>query len=241
LTAGTVITSNLPAGDVIVDITGQQDGAAALNGFGRPGLGSGQDDWYQPFSTIGKLLEVTFQPGTYNFRIIDQTDAAKLFPSLTSGQLGQIGGAWSYNTPWVTDYMAFDSSAVNSPNQHQLFTGAVVPATPVPGSMGWDGGGYSTPAEAYQAAKLGGYYNTIVTGSGRYSGTTVSSYTFNSTETLIFDIPDYFLPDNQGIVSVLISPSAVPEPTSLIAGFLAAAAGWLVSRGRRPTRAARGG
>jgi hypothetical protein len=228
--AGTVITSNLPPGSTIININAQQDGAAAYNGYGRAGLGSGQDYWYQPFNTTGNLLEVTFQPGTYQFRVIDQADAAKMFPSLTSAQLGQIGGgAWSYNSPWVTDYLAFDSSAANNPNQHQLFSGAIVPATPVPGSTGWNGGGYDTAAEAYQAAMLGGYYNTIVTGGGRYSGTTVSSYTFASAETLIFDIPDNFVPDNQGVLSVLVTrvTVSVPEPASLAAGVLAAAFGCL--------------
>jgi hypothetical protein len=234
--AGTVISTNLPPGDVIVNINALQDGAATYNGFGRSGLGQGQDLWYQPFNTNGNLLEVTLQPGTYQFQVINQGAAAKLFPSLTQSQLNQIGaGAWSYNSPWVTDYLAFDVSALNNPQEHQLFSGAVTPASPVPGSTGWNGGGYNTAAEAYQAAILGGYYDTIVTNGGRYSGTTVSSYTFSSPETLIFVIPDNDVGDNQGILSVLITSntSAVPEPPSLATGLLAGTIGFVVWLRRR--------
>jgi hypothetical protein len=74
--AGTIINTNLPAGDIIVDINGQQDGAA---NYGGPN----QDLWYQPFNTGSTLLEVTLQPGTYAFRVI--------FPALTSTQLAEIG------------------------------------------------------------------------------------------------------------------------------------------------------
>src|SRR5262249_19002199 len=69
VTAGTIISTNLPAGSLIVNIDGRQDGAAGFNGFGRAGLGSGQDDWYRPFNLSQHLLEVTFQPGTYTFRL----------------------------------------------------------------------------------------------------------------------------------------------------------------------------
>ena len=57
-----------------------------------------------------------------------------------------------------------------------------------------------------------------MTGGGRYSGTTQSSYTFTNQETLIFAIPDYYVPDNGGGVSVLITPN--PEPASMaVLGF----------------------
>ena len=42
-----------------------------------------------------------------------------------------------------------------------------------------------------------------MTNGGRYTGTTVSSYTFTSAETLIFAVPDYALSDNNGTLSVL--------------------------------------
>jgi hypothetical protein len=194
--AGTVITTNLPAGSAIINVDGRADGAAIFSG-------SNADDWYSPFNIGSNLLEFTFQPGTYSFRVVNQNDAANLFPSLSSSQLNQIGGAWTYNSPWATDYLAFDVSAATDASQHQLFTGAVTD----------NGFGYGSPSAAYQQAINGGYYNKIVTGSGRYTGTTASSYTFGNVQTLIFAVPDYYLPDNGGIVSVLIT--TVPEPTSL--------------------------
>ncbi len=198
--AGYVITQNLPANDVIIGVDGRADGAANFSG-------PGQDDWFQPFNTNGNLLEYTFQPGTYTFRVIDSTDASAMFPKLTSTQLGEIGdGAWTYNSPWITQYMAWDVSALNDPSEHQLFTGSVDPTLTIYGSAG----------AAYQAAIAGGYFDTIVTGSGRNSGIVQSSYTFASTETLIFAVPDYALSDNNGIVGVLITSQSVPEPTSLM-------------------------
>ena len=127
---GTVITTNLPAGDAIINISGRADGAAAFGGATPPGvIGADQDFWYQPFNTTGNLLEYTFAPGTYQFRVISQGDAGALFPSLTTGQLGEIGaGAWTYNSPWATDYIVFDSSAANNPNEHQLFSARSFPA-----------------------------------------------------------------------------------------------------------------
>ena len=64
---GTVINTNLPAGDTIVNIGGTTDGAAS---FGGPN----QDLWFQPFNSSGSLLEVTLQPGTYSFRLLSATD-----------------------------------------------------------------------------------------------------------------------------------------------------------------------
>jgi hypothetical protein len=229
VSGGTIISTNLSSGDVIININGQQDGAAAFGGStqGLTVIGVNQDDWYRPFNTQAQLLEYTFQPGTYRFRILDQTDAAALFPSLTQAQLNQIGGAWTYNAPWVTDYLAFDSSAATNPNEHQLFAGAVTPGVPVPGANGWIPAnpplGYDNAADAYNAAKLGGYYDEIVTGTGRYTGTVQTSYTFAQAETLIFAVPDYYLFDNSGIVSVLVSSASVPEPSSLTLATLAGA------------------
>lgn len=218
--AGFVITSNLPNGSAIIGISGTADGAASFSG-------PGQDDWYQPFNTSNQLVEYTFQPGTYSFRVINSTDAASLFPSLTTAQLSQIGpSGWTFNSPWITQYMAWDSSAATNSTEHQLFAGSVSPNT------------FSNAAQAYADAIAGGYFDTIVTGSGRNTGTVQSSYTFTSTETLIFAIPDYFLPDNGGLVSVLVTPLSVPEPSSwLMLGIGSIGLGLArVSRARRPGR-----
>lgn len=200
--AGTIINTNLPAGDTIVNIGGTTDGAAAFSG-------PNQDLWFQPFNSINQLLEVTLQPGDYTFRLINSADAATLFPSLTAPQLAQIGGgAWTFNSPWTTDYMVFDSSAASNPNESQLFSGAI----------NADGGTFGDPASAYNAAITGGYFDQIVVNGGRYTGTTTNQFTIaGSQETLIFAIPDYFLPDNNGIESVLIGPaSSTPEPSTAL-------------------------
>lgn len=201
--AGTVITANLPAGDTIVNIGGTTDGAANSSG-------PNQDLWFQPFNSSNSLLEVTLQPGTYTFRLIDATDAATLFPSLTGSQLAEIGGgAWTFNSPWTTDYMVFDSSAASNPNESQLFSGAINAS----------GTTFGDAASAYNAAVSGGYFDQIVINGGRYTGTTVNQFTISgSPETLIFAVPDYFLPDNGGIDSVLIGPAAnsAPEPSTAI-------------------------
>ncbi len=209
--AGTIINTNLPAGDTIVNIGGATDGAAAFDGP--------QDLWFQPFNTSNQLLEVTLQPGTYSFRLLNQTDAASLFPSLTGTQLAEIGGgAWTFNSPWTTDYMVFDSSAATNMSESQLFSGAINAS----------GTTFSSAAAAYSAAIAGGYYNQIVVNGGRYTGTTASQFTIANTETLIFVVPDYFLPDNNGIESILISSgssgAATPEPGTwglLVAGIAA--------------------
>jgi hypothetical protein len=211
--AGTIINTNLAPGDTIVNIGGATDGAAAFDG--------GQDRWFQPFNSSNQLLEVTLQPGTYSFRLLNQTDAASLFPSLTATQLAEIGGgAWTFNSPWTTDYMVFDSSAATTPSEPQLFSGAINAA----------GSTFSSASAAYSAAIAGGYYNKIVVNGGRYTGTTASQFTIAATETLIFVVPDYFLPDNNGIESILISSAssgaAAPEPGTwgLLAAGIAAMA-----------------
>jgi hypothetical protein len=201
--AGTIITTNLPSNDIIVDINAMQDGAATFSG-------PNQNLWYQPFDLGGNLLEVTLQPGTYSFRAIDEADAASMFPSLTGGQLAEIGGgAWTFNSPWSTDYMVFDSSARTNANESQLFSG----------SINQLGATFGNAAAAYAAAISGGYYDQIVTNGGRYTGTIVNQFTITgSPETLIFVIPDYDLSDNNGIESVLISgspsSSSAPEPAT---------------------------
>ena len=142
-----------------------------------------------------------------------------MFPSLTAGQISEIStGAWTYNTPWVTDWLAFDSSAASNSSEHQLFAGAVTPEAP--GTTGWDGAGYDNSTDAYNEAINDGDYNKIVTGTGRYTGTVQSSYTFAAPQTLIFVVADYDVGDNAGSVSVLATP--VPEPVTL--GFFAMSA-----------------
>ena len=96
--------------------------------------------------------------------------------------------------------------------------------------------GYDNAADAYNAAKLDGYYDEIVTGTGRYTGTVQTSYTFTHAETLIFVIPDYYPEDNSGIVSVLVSSASVPEPSSLKLAALAGALLLVARLVRRRTR-----
>jgi hypothetical protein len=215
--AGNVITTNLPSGEAIVAIDSQTDGSNPTDGS--------QNDWNNPFTTGAKPLEYTFSPGTYTFRIINSTDAATMFPSLSSSQLAEIGnGAWTYNNPWITQYMAWDAK---DPSGSQLFTGAV------------ESQAFGNAAAAYQAAISGGYYDTIVTGSGRNTGTVESSFTFTSTTTLIFAIPDNGVSDNSGTIGVLITGQAVPEPSTALllgaamAGLGAVRLGRMVYRGKR--------
>jgi hypothetical protein len=219
--AGTIINTNLPDGSMIINISGTADGAASYGGStaGLTVIGPNQDDWYQPFNVGGGLLENTFPAGTYDFRIINQSTAQSMFPSLSAGQVSEIStGAWTYNSPWVTDWLAFDSSATSNSTEHQLFAGAVTPD--VPGATGWTGAGYDNSTDAYNGAINTGVYNEIVSGTGRYTGTVQTSYIFAAPETLIFVVADYDVGDNAGSVSVLVTP--VPEPVTM--GLLAMSA-----------------
>ena len=145
---GTVITANLPPATAIVNLNATQDGAASYN--------SDQSLWYQPFSTGGaaQLLEYTIQPGTYGFRLVDPADAAQLFPALTSGQLSQIFTAWTYNSPWVADYLVFDSSAATNASVAQMFDGAFSNTNGT-----WTT--YGSAVAAYTAAITGGFYDLL--------------------------------------------------------------------------------
>jgi hypothetical protein len=183
--AGTVLSANLPANTVIVNTSGTQYGAQYSSG-------NNQDYWAGPFATSGPLLEYTIQPGTYTFRAINPTDAAAIYPSLTSPQLNNIFTAWTYNSPYITDLLVFDSSAVGSSSINQLFT--VANGLPL----------IYSAAAAYSASVSGGFYNKIHIGPRSAPG--VYTYTFASPETLVFAVPDYGLGDNAGGVSVLISP-----------------------------------
>jgi hypothetical protein len=214
---GTIVTTGLPSGDAIVNISGIADGTASYDPT--------QTNFYSPFNVNGHLLEYTVQAETYSFRIVNPTDATSLFPALSAAQLDGVYTGWTYNVPWATDYMVFDSSAASNPAESQIFAGAVM--RNVPGANGFIGGGYDNASDAYAAAKLGGYDDQIVSGpGGRYNGTTGFSYTFSQPETLIFAVPDNILSDNTGGVSVLISgaatSTAAPEPASallLLGGF----------------------
>lgn len=211
--AGTIISNNLPSNTWIVNIDGRNDGAAGYDGD--------QSSWFRPFASDGNLLALTLPAGTYRFSVIDSADAQAQFPSLTSGQLATIGGAWTYNSPFTTSYFVFDSSAANDPNQPQLFAGA---------NQGAVNGNYYfyTAEDAYQATKAAGQLDQLFTGpGGRIHGVEAHSYTLTSTQTLLFVVPDSGLSDNGGTVSVAVQ--AVPEPAT----FGALGLGLIALRRRR--------
>ena len=183
--AGTVITANLPANTAIVNIDGRADGSA--------GFDSGQSHWFQPFNTGSTLLQLTVQAGTYGFRVINPSDAAALFPALTLAQTNQIYTAWTYNSPWILDYLVFDSSAATNSSVPQLFDGA-------------QDIGYGNAIAAYTNSFVRGTYNQLHT-AGRLGTNIATTYTFANTTTLIFVVPDNALSDNSGGVSVLVFPS----------------------------------
>lgn len=185
--SGTVISANLPADTVIVNISGTEYGAANYSG-------ANQSVWYTPFTAdSGPELEYTIQPGTYTFRVVDPADAATIEPSLTPSQLSQIYTAWTYNSPYITDYLVFDVSAIGSTTIPFLFSGA-----------NGDPLVYNAAAAYADSVSLG-LYNQIHLGSRAAPAT--YTYRFTSPETLVFAVPDYDLGDNGGGVSVLISPA----------------------------------
>ena len=194
--AGTILTTHLPANTAIINIDATKDGANLSNG--------GQTLWYAPFSTVNSLLEYTVTAGTYRFRIVNPADAAQLYPALTTAQTSQIFTAWTFNTPWLTDYLVFKSAAATDSTIAQLFDGAY---TNDYNTGPW----YANAATAYDAAIGNGCFNKIRPGAqGRYGTNLTTSYTFTNTTTLIFVIPDNILGDNFGGVSVLVSPVAAP-------------------------------
>jgi hypothetical protein len=196
LYAGTVITNNLPTNVAIINIDARADGSAGYNGD--------QSLWYRPVNTGGTLLQYTVSAGGYNFRVIDPVDAVRFFPALTPQQTNEIYTAWTFNAPWATDYLVFDSAAATNASLPQLFDGAF--SNTNGGASNWHF--YSNATDAYNAAISQGYADllrTSVTG-GRDSTTFTTSYVFNSPATLIFVIPDNGLFDNSGGVSVLVTP-----------------------------------
>jgi hypothetical protein len=191
---GNVITANLPANTAIVNINAMQDGSANYSGVN-------QDLWYQPFFTGGAsgLLQYAIQPGTYSFRLTTPSLAAAQYPGLTAGQLSQMFTAWTYNSPWATDYMVFDAAAATNAALPQLFAGSPIPLSSYPG--------FGSATAAFDAAVSGNYVNQIkVSPGGRHTGTAATQYTFAAPQTLIFVIPDNVLGDNNGGLSVLIRP-----------------------------------
>ena len=187
--AGSVITANLPPYNAIVNIDAGADGAASFSG--------NYTLWYHPFNTGGTLLQYTIPAGTYSFRVISPGDAAARFPGLTTAQTNQMFSAWTYNSPWITDYLVFDSVAATDFSIPQLFDGS-----PDPNS-------YGSAAAAYSGALSTGYYNKIRSDPAGRAGTTFrDTYTFLSTTTLIFVVPDFGLSDNGGGVSVLVAPAS---------------------------------
>jgi hypothetical protein len=196
---GTVITTNLPPNTAIVNINAKQDGAASWN--------SGQDSWFHPFFTGGatSLLQYSIQPGTYSFRMTNPTLAAAEFPALTAGQLGETFTAWTYNSPWVTDYFVFDAAGATNFAVPNIFAGAIRPAGLA--------GGTGSATEAFNLAVNNNFDDNIVKQpGGRITGVRANQYTFAAAEALTFVIPDNILSDNNGGVSIVISPAVPPNP-----------------------------
>jgi hypothetical protein len=122
-----------------------------------------------------------------------------MFPALTSTQTNQIFTAWTYNSPWILDYLVFDSAALTNFSLPQLFDGD--PEWPP----------YGNPVDAYAGTLAHGTYNQIRVGpQGRDSNILTNIYVFPTSETLVFVVPDNGLSDNNGGVSVLVSPSGTP-------------------------------
>lgn len=212
--AGSVINTNLPAGTSIVNVNAQQDGAASYNGGA-----SGQALWHSPFSSQGaaNLLTLAIAPGTYSFSVISPADAAVQFPALTTTQRDTMFTAWTYNSPWITQYFVFDIAAASNASLSQLFDGS-----------GANTVSFGSPQAAYDDAVNNGYFNKIRVDpvNGREGTVFTTTYTVADATTLVFAIPDNGLSDNGGGVSVVVR--AVPEPGTT-AWLAAAAAGLLMA------------
>jgi uncharacterized protein (TIGR03437 family) len=197
--SGTVITSNLPAGMAIVNISAAACGTssalcnAAVGGNGAKPA-DGNLTWQLPYNTLNQLLEYTVQPGTYTFRVIDPNDAGTIFGQAVGSAVEWT--AWNSNNSgnnYVTTYLAFDASNTSQ----QLFSGAD------------NGPGTGDPASAYADAVNGYTANNVFTPpflNEIRHGTPATTYTFTVPTTLIFTVPDY-PPSNAGGVSVLIAPA----------------------------------
>ena len=176
LSAGMVV--NLGPTSALINISATQDGAGAYN--------LGQTIWWQPFNVNGNLLEYTVQAGTYNFALVNNDPNSAYYNPNAAFE------AWTYNAPWITDYLVFDSSAATDKSEPQLLFLA---------------------KSAVLSANASSAFNLAVTGGYR-----TASYTFAAPETLIFGIPDPVLGDNSGGISLLVSKSSAavtPEPASI--------------------------
>ncbi len=207
--AGTVITNNLPPNTAIINIDARQDGIANFSG--------GQAFWYQPFFTGGatELVRYHVSAGTYVFRVINPADARAMFPNLTTEQTNQMFTAWTFNSPWITDYMVFSSAAATNNTLPQLFDGACT-------NLFSNGPFFNDAASAYSGAVNGNFANAIRTSEsgGRGSTNFIYSYTFTHADDLIFSLPDNILSDNSGGVSVLVTLAGPSLRVSLAAANL---------------------
>ena len=216
--AGSVISTNLPAGTEIVNINAQADGVGTYSGD------ADQSFFYQPTGTAPSL---TLPAGTYQFSITDPADVATAYPTLTAAQRNQVYTAWTYNTPWTEDYLVFASTALTNANENQLFDGALQPGIPNDQT-------FSSAQAAFDGTVANGYFNKIrpaPPGRAGDASTYLTQYTFGAATTLLFVIPDNILSDNSGGVSVVVT-SVVPEPSTWALVMVAAAGGLLLLRRR---------
>jgi len=160
LSAGAIAlaTANISRAQ-IVNINARVSGAQTLD--------PAKTIWFNPFNAVSLSLAA----GTYDFTLVD--------PAIMSGATFT---AWTYNAPWITNYLVFDSTDLT----HQLFIGAV-----------------SGPAFVGTAQAA---FNATVA-----AGNNVTTFTLPTAETLLFVVPDNIVSDNTGGVSIDITP-AVTEP-----------------------------
>jgi hypothetical protein len=215
---GTIITTNLPAGTTIVNVDATTDGCITYDGS-HPS----QPYWFGPSAGSPSL---TVLPGTYTFRVIDPNDASAAYPALTSGQLSQIYTAWTYNSPWIENYMVFNNTAVANISEYQIFDGADTP----PGLTNT-----SSPSAAYSSVGAAGYLDKIRPAppgrAGQSPSDFVSSWTFAVPTTLRFVIPDNVLSDNGGGVSVVVTQ--VPEPSTAVLALVSCVGAMALIRKKR--------
>jgi hypothetical protein len=162
-----------------------------VQNWGQVGL----DGWRFPYAGAPTLA---VGAGTYTFSLVN--------PQLNADA---IYTAWTYNTPWITNYLVFDQAD----GSKYLFGGATSST------------GYANATDAFNGT------------CGASGSLCVSTFTFAVDTTLVFVTPDAGVFDNAGGVSIDVAPQAagVPEPASLTlcgAGVL----GLLAGRKRRNTR-----